>query len=82
MCLATANLPASLSVNPLFPTIPRRTFFIARQVVPCGLDAPARLPCPVGTDRPVGVDFYCCAEALGRAGALTRMVASISIIFV
>ncbi|CAD5378769.1 hypothetical protein OF001_U380001 [Pseudomonas sp. OF001] len=25
VCLATANLPASLSVNPLFPTIPRRT---------------------------------------------------------
>ncbi|OGQ52462.1 MAG: hypothetical protein A3J24_03445 [Deltaproteobacteria bacterium RIFCSPLOWO2_02_FULL_53_8] len=25
VCLATANLPASLTVNPLFPTIPRRT---------------------------------------------------------
>ncbi|CAD5378718.1 hypothetical protein OF001_U360001 [Pseudomonas sp. OF001] len=27
VCLATANLPASLSVNPLLPTIPRRTEF-------------------------------------------------------
>jgi SNF family Na+-dependent transporter len=27
--LATANLPASLSVNPLFPTIPRRTWKLA-----------------------------------------------------
>ena len=32
MCLATANLPASLTVNSLFPQSPRRTFFIA-----CGL---------------------------------------------
>ncbi|WP_207388702.1 hypothetical protein, partial [Azotobacter chroococcum] len=28
VCLATANLPASLSVNPLFPTIPRRTYIL------------------------------------------------------
>ena len=27
VCLATANLPVSLTVNPLFPTIMRRTFF-------------------------------------------------------
>jgi len=27
VCLATANLPASLTVNSLFPQSPRRTYF-------------------------------------------------------
>ncbi|MDT4823426.1 hypothetical protein FQZ97_566510 [compost metagenome] len=31
VCLATANLPTSLTVNSLFPPIPRRTFFLVRQ---------------------------------------------------
>ncbi|MBR7807300.1 hypothetical protein, partial [Pseudomonas aeruginosa] len=29
VCLATANLPASLTVNSLFPQSPRRTNFLA-----------------------------------------------------
>ena len=34
MCLATANLPASLTVNSLFPQTPRRTFIGRCRVVP------------------------------------------------
>ncbi|MCV6395115.1 hypothetical protein, partial [Pseudomonas aeruginosa] len=34
--LATANLPASLTVNSLFPNIPRRTFFLSARWQGCG----------------------------------------------
>ncbi|MDT0993041.1 hypothetical protein, partial [Pseudomonas aeruginosa] len=32
VCLATANLPASLTVNSLFPNIPRRTKYFRAEV--------------------------------------------------
>ncbi|WP_285797932.1 hypothetical protein, partial [Metapseudomonas resinovorans] len=41
VCLATANLPTSLTVNSLFPQTPRRTFFIAGPVVKAALSVGA-----------------------------------------
>ncbi|QKL00132.1 hypothetical protein GEV39_01325 [Pseudomonas sp. NY5710] len=46
--MATANLPASLTVNSLFPQTPRRTFFVACAGPFAGMPAPTGLALPSG----------------------------------